>query len=130
MKAWLGKDQKRRVAIVAGVRTPFAKAGTKMKDTSAVHLGVTVAREAMAYGRPVVATGVGGLLDAIEDGVTGLLVPRGDPAALRAALERLLTDEVLRASLGRVARERARTTLSWNAATEATVSTYRDAVGS
>src|SRR5204863_8176273 len=46
-----------------------------------------VAREGMAYGRPVVATRVGGLADAIEDGVTGLLVERGE---LRAAIERLL----------------------------------------
>ena len=55
-----------------------------------------VAREAMAYGRPVVATAVGGLLDAVEDGVTGLLVPPRDPAALRAAIERLLGDAELR----------------------------------
>lgn len=48
MKAWVAKDQKKRVAVVSGVRTPFAKAGTKMKDCSAVHLGVTVAREATA----------------------------------------------------------------------------------
>ena len=45
-----------------------------------------VAREAMAYGRPVVATAVGGLVDAVEDGVTGVLVPPGDPLALRAAI--------------------------------------------
>lgn len=88
-----------------------------------------VAREAMAYGRAVVATSVGGLADAIEDGVTGLLVPPRDPAALRAALERLLADEVLCSRLGQVARERARATLSWDAATEATVSTYRVAAG-
>ena len=48
------------------------------------------AREAMAYGRPVVASAVGGLVDLVEDGVTGLLVPPGDVAALRAAVERLL----------------------------------------
>ncbi len=88
--------------------------------------GVT-AREAMAYGRPVVATGVGGLLDAIDDGVTGLLVPPRDPAALRAALERLLADAGLCATLGRAGRDRVRTTLSWDVATEETVSAYRDA---
>ena len=46
-----------------------------------------VAREAMAYGRPVVATAVGGLVD-----VTGVLVPPGDVARLREVLEQLLAD--------------------------------------
>ncbi|MBI4404177.1 MAG: thiolase family protein [Deltaproteobacteria bacterium] len=48
MNCWVAAKQKNRVAIVTGVRTPFAKAGTKLKDCSAVHLGVTVARETMA----------------------------------------------------------------------------------
>jgi glycosyltransferase involved in cell wall biosynthesis len=60
-----------------------------------------VAREAMAYGRPVVATRVGGLADAIEDGATGLLV---EPQGLREALERLLGDPSERDRLGRNAR--------------------------
>jgi acetyl-CoA acyltransferase len=47
-KSWVAKNQSHRVAIVSGVRTPFAKAGTKLKDCSAVHLGVTAVREAMA----------------------------------------------------------------------------------
>lgn len=57
-----------------------------------------VAREAMAHGRPVVATRVGGLADAIEDGVNGLLV---EPDGLRPALERLLGDRAERERLGR-----------------------------
>ena len=64
-----------------------------------------VAREAMAHGRPVVATAVGGLTEAVEDGVTGLLVPPRDPAALRAAIERLLGNAELRRRLGEAARE-------------------------
>jgi glycosyltransferase involved in cell wall biosynthesis len=63
-----------------------------------------VAREAMAYGRPVVATCVGGLADAIEDDVTGLLVPPGDVAMLRDAIERLLADPELRRRLAERAR--------------------------
>ena len=72
---------------------------------------------------------VGGLLDAVDDGVTGLLVPPRDPAALRAALERLLDDPALRRRLGDAARERARERFSWDAATQATVSAYHDALG-
>ena len=75
-----------------------------------------VAREAMAHGRPVVATAVGGLAEAVEDGVDGLLVPPRDPTALRAALERLLGDAELRARLGAAARERAREEWSWDVA--------------
>lgn len=73
-----------------------------------------VAREAMAHGRPVVATGVGGLAEAVEDGVTGLVVPPRDPPALRAALERLLEDADLRRRLGAAARVRARAQWSWD----------------
>jgi colanic acid/amylovoran biosynthesis glycosyltransferase len=86
--------------------------------------GVT-ARQAMAYGRPVIATAVGGLRDAIEDGVTGLLVPPGDTKALRAALERLLGDEGLRVRLGREGRRRAAEQFGSEAATAALLGAYR-----
>jgi glycosyltransferase involved in cell wall biosynthesis len=88
-----------------------------------------VAREAMAYGRPVVATGVGGLIDAVEHEVTGLLVPAGDPAALRQALGRLLADSELRARLGAAAAQRARERFSVAAATQATVELYAAVAG-
>ena len=87
-----------------------------------------VAREAMAHGRPVVATAVGGLTDAVEDGVTGLLVPPRDPVALRAALERLLDDAELRGRLGAAGREKARVEFSSEAATAATIAAYREAL--
>jgi glycosyltransferase involved in cell wall biosynthesis len=54
----------------------------------------------MAAGRAIVATRAGGLPEAIEPERTGLLVPPGDPAALAAALARLLHDPALRARLG------------------------------
>jgi glycosyltransferase involved in cell wall biosynthesis len=87
-----------------------------------------VAREAMAHGRPVVASAVGGLVDAVEDAVTGLLVPPRDPAALRTAIERLLGDPELRARLGAAARDEAERRLSWRTATEATIDAYREAL--
>jgi glycosyltransferase involved in cell wall biosynthesis len=84
------------------------------------------AREAMAYGRAVVSTGVGGLADAIDDGVTGLVVPPADVPALRAALARLLADAALREQLGAAAGAKARAEWGWPAATAATLSAYRD----
>jgi glycosyltransferase involved in cell wall biosynthesis len=80
-----------------------------------------VAREAMAYGRPVVATAVGGLVDAVEDGATGLLV---EPDALRDAVARLLGDAELRVGLGAAARQRARTDYTWPVAVEQVVNAY------
>ncbi len=88
-----------------------------------------VAREAMAYGRPVVAAAVGGLLDAVEDGVTGLLVPPRDPRALRAAIDVVLADDGLRRRLGSAARGVARDRFTWTNATEATLDAYRAALG-
>ena len=80
--------------------------------------------EAMAHGRPVVASAVGGLKDLVVDGETGLLVPPRDPQALRAALERLLADRDLRRRLGAAGRERARERFSWDAVTDATIAAY------
>jgi len=51
--------------------------------------------EAMACGVPVVATSSAGTRDIVHDGVDGLLVDRHEPAAVAAALERVLTDETL-----------------------------------
>jgi glycosyltransferase involved in cell wall biosynthesis len=62
--------------------------------------------EAMASGRPVVASRIGGIPDMIVDGTTGLLVPPGDPIALRQALARLLADPELRERMGQAARRK------------------------
>ena len=88
-----------------------------------------VCAEAMAHGRPVVATSVGGLRDLVVDGETGLLVPPGDVPALRAALERVLGDRELRRRLGRAGRARARKAFSWDDAVRLTVQAYEDALG-
>lgn len=64
--------------------------------------------EAMAAARPVVASAVGGVPDAIIDGETGLLVPPADPARLAEALAQLLSNAARRQTLGNAARSRAR----------------------
>jgi glycosyltransferase involved in cell wall biosynthesis len=84
--------------------------------------------EAMAHGRPVVASAVGGLLDLVVDGETGVLVPPRDVPALRGALERLLADRELRRRLGEAGRERIRESFSWPAVTDATIAAYGDAL--
>jgi glycosyltransferase involved in cell wall biosynthesis len=85
--------------------------------------------EAMAHGRPVVATDVGGLRDLVIDGETGLVVPPRDPAALRRALERLLDDGELRRRLGAAGRRRAQERFSWPTVTAATLTAYSEALG-
>ena len=87
-----------------------------------------VCAEAMAHGKPVVASAVGGLLDLVRHGETGLLVPPGDAAGLREALRWLLGDAALRRRLGEAARERAREHLSWERATAETLRAYEDAL--
>lgn len=64
--------------------------------------------EAMAAGKPVVATDVGGNPDAVVGGETGLLVPAQSPGSLAAAIERLLEDTELRSSMGEKGQRRAR----------------------
>jgi glycosyltransferase involved in cell wall biosynthesis len=68
----------------------------------------TVVLEAMATGRPVIASRIGGMLDMIDDGESGLLVRPNDPNALRLAIARLLADAGLREHLGTVARRKVR----------------------
>jgi glycosyltransferase involved in cell wall biosynthesis len=62
------------------------------------------ALETAAAGKPIVASDIGGLRDVVADGETGLLVAPGDQEAMRAALQRLLSDAELRKRMGAAAR--------------------------
>jgi glycosyltransferase involved in cell wall biosynthesis len=62
--------------------------------------------EATSMGLPIVATSVGGVPQVVTDGVEGLIVPPGDPERLADALQRVVTDPLLRDRLGRAAREK------------------------
>lgn len=87
-------------------------------------LGVA-ALEAMAAGRPVVASRVGGLAWVVADGVTGLLVTPGDVGALARALASLATDPARRESMGQAGRRRAEALFSAEAMVEAYERLYR-----
>jgi starch synthase len=69
--------------------------------------------EAMACGTAVVGSRVGGIPEVVADGVTGLLAAPGDPAALAAALNALVTDPGRAAAMGRAGRGRAVAEFSW-----------------
>jgi glycosyltransferase involved in cell wall biosynthesis len=66
----------------------------------------TVVMEAMVAGAPVIASRVGGIPDIVAEGETGLLVPPGDPAALRQAMRQLLDNPDLRHQMSKAARQR------------------------
>lgn len=67
-----------------------------------------VAVEAMACGKPVIASAVGGLPDVVADGVSGVLVEPGNAGALQEALRALLADPARREQMGMMGRQRAR----------------------
>jgi glycosyltransferase involved in cell wall biosynthesis len=81
--------------------------------------------EAMALGKPVIASAAGGNLDLIRHDTDGLLVPPLDPAAWAGAIERLLGDAAHAARLGQAARVTARDTFSLERTVERTVALYR-----
>jgi glycosyltransferase involved in cell wall biosynthesis len=84
--------------------------------------------EAMAMGRPTVATRVGGVPEVIRDGQEGLIVPPEDPASLRSAMVRVLDDSVLSERLGRAAAATVRSRFGADALEKRTRQVYRDAL--
>lgn len=83
-----------------------------------------VALEAMACGVPVVASAVGGLVDTVVDGVTGIHVPPRSPELLAAAMRGLLEDAGLRRRLGTAGARRARRRYGWNRVAQSTLGVY------
>lgn len=88
-----------------------------------------VALEAMAMGRPVIASEVGGLAFLVQDGVNGYHVPTRDPEALAERIYELLTNVDCREEMGRAARRHAER-FDWRIIAGRILSVYRDLVAS
>lgn len=81
--------------------------------------------EACAAGRPIVTSDVPGCREVVAEGVNGLLVPPRDAGALAEALDRLLSDPVLRSRMGAQGRHRAETEFDVKAVVRATLDLYK-----
>jgi glycosyltransferase involved in cell wall biosynthesis len=81
--------------------------------------------DAQAVGLPIVATMAGGIPEIVEDGITGILVPPRDPAALATAVSRVLTDQALRRTLGEAGLRRAGERFDLADTVEGTLGVYR-----
>lgn len=86
-------------------------------------LGV-VLLEAMAYGRPTIASAAGGIVDIVRDGRNGFLVPPGDAAALADAVRRMMDDPAAAREMGAAGREDVRAGFSWEVIVERLAAVY------
>jgi glycosyltransferase involved in cell wall biosynthesis len=101
---WLDRGQVTALESAADVVVAPSRKST---DGSREAQGLSIV-EAMSLGRPVIAGRVGGIPDAIQDGVNGLLVPERDPQAIAQAVRRVWSDRAFASKLGEAAAARAR----------------------
>jgi glycosyltransferase involved in cell wall biosynthesis len=111
--------------VAAALAAADVVAAPSVKDPSGNVDGLpNVVLEALASGTALVASPAGGIGAVVRDGETGLLVPEGDPAALAAALDRLLEDRDLAARIGAAGRVWAQSEGTWTRAIDAFEAAY------
>ena len=89
----------------------------------------TTSLQAMACGTPVIAPPVGGHMDAVVDGTTGILIPPGRPALLAQRIRQLLAHPMLIEAYGVAAADRAKSRYSWDRIADETLAVYDRAIG-
>jgi len=112
--AWLGAQSQKQVFAALARADLFVLASKQAADGDQDGLP-NVLMEAAHQGLPVVSTRAAAIAEFVDDGVSGLLVPPADPAALAVALERLSRDPVLRRRLAEAASHAVRTRFSFDA---------------
>ena len=129
LKEQISDELAERVSFVGQVshlqlHSYFQRAAVLVNPSLSEAFGMSLV-EAMASGVPVVATRVGGMVDVVQDGETGLLVEADDPVALAAALEKLLLDEALGNAMGEKGRSRAESVFAWEVVAANLLGYYR-----
>jgi glycosyltransferase involved in cell wall biosynthesis len=89
----------------------------------------TTSLQAMACGTPVIAPPMGGHVDAVVDGTTGILIPPGRPALLAQRIRQLLAHPMLMEAYGVAAADRAKSRYSWDRIADETLAVYERAIG-
>jgi glycosyltransferase involved in cell wall biosynthesis len=84
--------------------------------------------EAMACGKPCIATSAGGTTDVVVDGKTGFIVPPSDPLSLYQAMYTLLSDDNLSQKFGMASRKRAEKNFAWDAIAKRTINLYEEMI--
>jgi glycosyltransferase involved in cell wall biosynthesis len=112
-----------RVALPALLRSADLLVSLGEYEPSAL-----TALQAMACGTPVIATPVGGQIDAVIDGTTGILVPPGRPALLAHRIRQLLAHPILLEAYSMAATDRARSRYSWGRIAHETLAVYDTAL--
>ncbi len=111
-------DLRGRVEFAGAIPHPriaewYERADVAVNPSLSEAFGMSVV-EAMAAGLPVVATRVGGMVDSVLEGETGLFVPPDDAAGLARAIDRLLADGPTRRAFGEAGRRRVEERFSWD----------------
>jgi glycosyltransferase involved in cell wall biosynthesis len=126
--AGLGLDRRVTLATDFGSYADVLAAIDVVVQSSQVNVSGFSILEAMGHGRPVIAFNTGTACEIVEDGKTGLLIPKGDVDALAGAIVRLLDDRDTAARMGAAARRAVAERFDARTLAEATLAYYEDLV--
>jgi D-inositol-3-phosphate glycosyltransferase len=114
-------------AVEHGALPALLRSADLVVSTCTYEPSGTTSLQAMACGTPVLAPPVGGHMDAVVNGTTGILIPPGRPAVLAQRIRQLLTHPILIEAYGVAAADRAKSRYSWDRIADETLAVYTKA---